>query len=93
MIVQTKERYAGDLERAIVRLSSKDQGVWFENYLRETDLLAQQLWVANYRRESSLRYRFEVAAGEYINLLPGVADTVAVSRMEATIRYGGSFGY
>jgi hypothetical protein len=56
-------------------------------------LLAQQLWVANYRRESSLRYRFEVAAGEYINLLPGVADTVAVSRMEATIRYGGSFGY
>jgi hypothetical protein len=31
---QTKERYAGNLERAIVRLSSKGQGVWFVELLK-----------------------------------------------------------
>lgn len=90
---QTREKYGGDIERGIVRESSKDQGIWWEAFLKETDRLAQQLWVANYQRESSLRYRFERSGGAFIDIIPGVADTCGVSRMEGTIRYAGSFGF
>lgn len=90
---QTKTLYAGDLNRSILNISAKDNRIWSENYVQETDKLAQMLWVPSYRREESLRYRFARIGQEYINAIPGVADTVGVSRVEATIRYGGGFGF
>lgn len=90
---QSKEGYFGDINRTIVRESSKDARIWWENYLNQCDLLAQELWVASYRRESSLRYRFERGGGEFINILSGVADTCAISRVEATRTFAGSFGF
>lgn len=90
---QNREIYGGDINRSILRESSKDHGIWWEAYLRESDKLAHMLWVANYQRESSLRYRFERSGGAFINSIPGPADTVAVSRIEGVYRYGGSFGF
>ena len=89
----SKNSYLGDINRTILTESSKDFRIWRDNYLVESDHLAHLLWVASYRREESLRYRFERGGGEHVAVIPGVADTAAVSRVEATIRYGGSFGY
>lgn len=90
---QTKSLYQGDINRAIINISAKDNRVWAENYLEEGRKLAQMLWVPFYRDEESLRYRFARIGQEYINAVPGVADTCGVSRVEATIRYGGGFGF
>lgn len=90
---QSKEGYFGDINRTIVRESSKDARIWWENYLNQCDLLAQELWVPCYRREASLRYRFERGGGEFIMSIPGNADTVAVSRVDSVSRYAGSFGF
>lgn len=91
---QTKSLYAGDLNRSIINISAKDNRVWTENYLIESDHLAQMLWVPNYRRtEEALRFRFSRDGGEYIMSIPGNADTACVSRVEATKLFAGSFGF
>ncbi len=90
---QSKSLYTGDINRAIINISAKDNRVWWENYLQEGRRLAQLLWVPFYYDEESLRYRFERTGADFISTIPGVADTCAVSRLEATIRYGGGFGF
>lgn len=90
----TREIYSGDINRANVRSEpGRSWKTWWENYLRQTDLLAQQLWVPNYNREEQMRYRFERSGGEYINVVPGVADTSVASRIHTIQLFAGSFGF
>jgi hypothetical protein len=78
----TKELYAGDINRTILRESARDSRTWWENYLKETDLLAAHpLWVPNYRREENLRYRFARTGAEFIMAVPGPADTCISDRL------------
>ncbi len=78
----TKELYAGDINRSILRESARDSRTWWENYLKETDLLAAHpLWVPNYRREENLRYRFARTGAEFIMAVPGPADTCISDRI------------
>ena len=73
----TKELISGDINRSVVRTIDpiKARKAAHDRYIECVSELAQQLWVANYRSESILRFRFERSGGEYLNLLPGVADT------------------
>ncbi|ABA24671.1 hypothetical protein Ava_D0006 [Trichormus variabilis ATCC 29413] len=85
----TKELYTGDINRAILRESARDSRVWWENYLKETDLLAAHpLWVPNYRQEANLRYRFARTGAEFIMAVPGVADTCTGDRISMSTNYG-----
>lgn len=71
-----RELYSGDINRSILRESARDSRVWWENYLKEVDLLAAHpLWVPNYRRDENLRYRFARTGAEFIMAVPGPADT------------------
>lgn len=89
----TREQFAGDLSRSIVRESAKDFRVWHENYLNECRNLAQLLWCPLYRDEQMLRYRYERAAGAFISCIPGPADTSVSSRKVEFAQLGGSFGF
>lgn len=82
---ESKELYVGDINRSIIRNanSNADLRLWWENYLRETDLLAwHPLWVPNYRREENLRYRFARTGAEFIKAVPGPADTCVSDRIQ-----------
>ena len=76
------ERITGDTERAIFQSEplKADRDYW-EVYLREADRLAQTLYVANYRRDEVRRYAYDRAGGEYINSIPGPADTAVGTRI------------
>ena len=90
----SKELISGDINRSVQRSIDpfKAKAQAWEEYLANTDRLCQFFWVPNYWQESSLRYRFERAGGEHINLLPGIADTaVGASQYELTTS-GGGFG-
>jgi len=89
----TREQYAGDINRAIVRESAKDVKLWRENYRDEVRELAQLLWVPNWREEGADRYRFSRDGGAFINVLPGVADTSTASRRIEQRDFCGSFGW
>lgn len=89
----TKEIYLGDINRSISRESAKDNRVWWENYIKETDELAQLLWCPNYRREGMDRLRFERSAQAFIRAIPGVADTSVSSRKLEFQQLAGSFGF
>lgn len=89
----TTEEIAGDINRTI-RRSNPQQSTqaWWQNYLMQTDLVAQELWVPNYRQPMNLRYRYERSGGEHINLLRGVADTAIGAAQFEHYRNAGSFG-
>lgn len=89
----TKEIYLGDLNRSISRDSSKDNRLWWDNYLKESQELAQLLWVPNYRMESMQRFRYERSAQAFIRAIPGVADTSVSSRRLEFAQLAGSFGF
>lgn len=88
-----KENYQGDINRAILRDNSKDNRIWWENYLNETQQLAQLLWVPNYRMPGMDRFRYERSAQAFIRALPGVADTSTSSRKLEFQQLAGSFGF
>jgi hypothetical protein len=88
-----RENFAGDINRAIVRDSSRSLRIWEENYRRETDALAKLLWVPNYNRIGMERFRYERAAGAFVKALPGVADTAIGARFVLQSMLGGSFGF
>ena len=76
------ERFTGDTERAIYQSDPiKADQIGREIYLREVDRLAETLYVANYRREEARRYGFMASGGEFVNALPGPADTSVVDRI------------
>ncbi len=55
--------------------------VWDEIYLYETNRLAQILYVPNYKDPFQARYRYERSGAEFIQALPGPADTAVGSRI------------
>jgi hypothetical protein len=76
------ERFTGDTERAIYQSDPiKADQIGREVYLREVDRLAETLYVSNYRREESRRHGFWASGGEFVNALPGPADTSVVDRI------------
>lgn len=85
------ERITGDTERAIFQSDPiKAARDYREIYLLEVDYLAETLYVANYRREEVRRYAFERAGSEFINAVPGPADTSVATRV---LQHTGAFNW
>ena len=76
------ETIAGDVDRTIRSSNAKDAlKIWSEIYLYETNRLAGILYVPNYKDPMQARYRDERSGAEFIQALPGPADTAVGSRM------------
>jgi len=76
------ESIAGDVDRTIRSSNAKEAlKVWNEIYLYETDRLANILYVPNYKDPFQARYRYERSGAEFIQALPGPADTAVGSRI------------
>ena len=76
------ETIAGDVDRTIRSSNAKEAlKFWSEIYLFETNRLAGILYVANYKDPVQARYRYERSGAEFIQALPGPADTAVGSRM------------
>jgi hypothetical protein len=87
--VSATELYAGDINRSVQRtFTAEAQQIWHENYLRETDYLAQELNVPNYRHADTRAYAFSRWGGEYVNAIPGPADTSVGTRIYLFRRFG-----
>ena len=77
------ETIAGDVDRTIRSSNAKEAlKIWSEIYLYETNRLAGILYVANYKDAVQARYRYERSGAEFIQALPGPADTAVGSRMQ-----------
>jgi hypothetical protein len=90
----SKELISGDLNRSVIRtldpaMARKQAWARYMDLVRE---ITQNLWVPNYRDDVYLRYRFERGAGDYLNLIPGVADTAIGATHLDISRNGGGFG-
>ena len=76
------ETIAGDVDRTIRSSNAKDAlKIWSEIYLYETNRLAGILYVPNYKDPMQARYRYERSGAEFIQALPGPADTAFGYRM------------
>ena len=76
------ETIAGDVDRTIRSSNAKDAlKIWSEIYLYETNRLAGILYVPNYKDPMQARYRYERSGAEFIQSLPGPADTAVGSRV------------
>ena len=74
------ETIAGDVDRTIRSSNAKDAlKIWSEIYLYETNRLAGILYVPNYKDPMQARYRYERSGAEFIQALPGPADTAVGS--------------
>ena len=77
------ETIAGDVDRTIRSSNAKEAlKIWSEIYLYDTNRLAGILYVANYKDPVQARYRYERSGAEFIQALPGPADTAVGSRMQ-----------
>ena len=80
------ETIAGDVDRTIRSSNAKEAlKIWSEIYLYETNRLAGILYVANYKDPVQARYRYERSGAEFIQALPGPADTAVGSRMHLSL--------
>ena len=76
------ETIVGDVDRTIKSSNAKDAlKVWDEIYLYETNRLAGILYVPNYKDPLQARYRFDRSGAEFIQALPGPADTAVGARI------------
>jgi len=76
------ENIAGDVDRTIRSSNTKEAlKVWDEVYLYETNRLATIIYVPNYKDPFQARYRYERSGAEFIQALPGPADTAVGSRI------------
>lgn len=89
----TKEFYAGDVNRTILREQIKDVRLWRENYMNETRNLAMMLHVPNYNEEGWQQQMYSRSGASYIMALPGIADTSVASRRLEFSQLAGSFGF
>ncbi|QDP62715.1 MAG: hypothetical protein Tp158DCM1229571_29 [Prokaryotic dsDNA virus sp.] len=83
------ESIAGDVDRTIRSSNTKDAlKTWDDIYLYETNRLAQILYVPNYKDPFQARYRYERSGAEFIEALPGPADTAVGSNiyLHSTLR-------
>lgn len=80
------ERIVGDTDRAIFQSDpERSDRMYREIYLREVDRLAETMYVPNYRREDVRRYAFTRSGSEFINVIPGPADTSVGTRVATLI--------
>lgn len=85
-----REIYAGDINRTIVR-SAQDKRLrdyYWSIYYAEVEQLARILWVPEYRTPASDHWRFARGGGEYVQALPGVADSCISDRIMLSTNYG-----
>jgi len=76
------ETIAGDVDRTISSSNAREAlRVWNDVYLYETGRLAQILYVPNYKDPVQARYRFDRSGAEFIQALPGPADTAVGTRI------------
>ena len=76
------ENIAGDVDRTIRSSNAKEAlKIWDDIYLYESNRLAGILYVPNYKDPMQARYRYERSGAEYIQSLPGPADTAVGSRV------------
>lgn len=76
------ESIIGDVDRTIRSSNAKEAlKIWDEIYLYETNRLANILYVPNYKDPFQARYRYERSGAEFIQALPGPADTAVGSRI------------
>ena len=76
------ENIAGDVDRTIKSSNAQEAlKVWDDIYLYETNRLAAILYVPNFKDPEQARYRYDRSGGEFIQALPGPADTAVGSRM------------
>lgn len=90
--INSKELIQGDINRSVLRTGNPEdlRKIVWESYLARVRELAQQLWVPNYRDEMNLRFRFERSGGDFINSIPGPADTaVGAAQFELLTNAGG----
>jgi hypothetical protein len=77
-----QETILGDVSRSInIQDKRETARIWKENYLYETERLAQMLYVPNYRDPVAARYRFERSGGEFIQAIPGPPDVSRADRL------------
>jgi hypothetical protein len=77
-----QEIILGDVNRSInVQDKQETAKIWRENYIYETDRLAQMLYVANYRNPVVNRFRFERSGASYVQALPGAPTMSRADRM------------
>lgn len=83
------ERITGDVDRAIFQSDPiRAAQIYRELYLQEVDHLAESLWVPNYRREDVRRWAFHRPGTDFVNAIPGPADTAVGTRI--ALHTGGS---
>jgi hypothetical protein len=76
------ENISGDVSRTISTSDFKEAlKTWTQIYIYETDRLALHLYVPNYRNPEQARYRFNREGAEFIQALPGPADTAVGTRL------------
>jgi hypothetical protein len=59
----------------------------FFTYLYETNRLAHILYVPNYKDPFQARYRYERSGAEFIQALPGPADTAVGANIYLHLNY------
>jgi hypothetical protein len=79
------EIYAGDINRTVIRKEEREQQqIWWAEYMKLTDRLAQTLACANYNHEGMDRYKHSAfPTGVTVSTMPGAADTSIASRVVA----------
>ena len=83
-----KENIAGDVDRTSSTTDFRDTLKTLTSiYLFETDRLANHLYVPNYRNPEQARYRFNREGAEFIQALPGPADTAVGTRLMLSASY------
>ena len=83
-----KENIAGDVDRTISTTDFRDTlKTWTSIYLFETARLANHLYVPNYSNPEQARYRFNREGAEFIQALPGPADTAVGTRLMLSASY------
>ena len=76
------ESIAGDVDRTIKSSNAQEAlKVWDDIYLYETNRLAGILYVPNFKDPTQARYRYDRSGAEFIQALPGPADTSVGSRV------------
>lgn len=87
--VSTTELYVGDVNRSIQRTDNSEVNqVFLENYLIQTNFLAQELNVPNYRDYGTAAYRFQNWYSGLVERVIGPADTSVGSRIYMARRFG-----
>jgi hypothetical protein len=76
------ESIGGDVIRTIAITDAEQaKQTYADNYLRETNELAQALYVPNYRDPLQSRYRWERSGIEYLDLGNGPPDTTVSDKI------------